>query len=108
MISMVCLPTAALLPTVTPMRLTGFEAVWPSLRPELAKACLASKMFLDWSTVTAPYRFRRSEEHTSELQSLMRISYAVFCLKKKTEELNPYHYSDNNKQYTSTYNSHSL
>src|SRR3546814_3485163 len=28
--------------------------------------------------------FRRSEEHTSELQSLMRISYAVFCLKKKT------------------------
>src|SRR3546814_4339934 len=29
---------------------------------------------------------RRSEEHTSELQSLMRISYAVFCLKKKTEK----------------------
>src|SRR3546814_3831572 len=28
-------------------------------------------------------RFVRSEEHTSELQSLMRISYAVFCLKKK-------------------------
>src|SRR3546814_6860344 len=30
---------------------------------------------------------RRSEEHTSELQSLMRISYAVFCLKKKKEKL---------------------
>src|SRR3546814_6350586 len=29
---------------------------------------------------------KRSEEHTSELQSLMRISYAVFCLKKKTEK----------------------
>src|SRR3546814_1031926 len=29
---------------------------------------------------------RRSEEHTSELQSLMRISYAVFCLKKKKEQ----------------------
>src|SRR3546814_8259104 len=29
----------------------------------------------------------RSEEHTSELQSLMRISYAVFCLKKKTNKL---------------------
>src|SRR3546814_3176146 len=28
---------------------------------------------------------KRSEEHTSELQSLMRISYAVFCLKKKTK-----------------------
>src|SRR3546814_5296228 len=30
-------------------------------------------------------RAGRSEEHTSELQSLMRISYAVFCLKKKTK-----------------------
>src|SRR3546814_3888211 len=30
---------------------------------------------------------RRSEEHTSELQSLMRISYAVFCLKKKKTEI---------------------
>src|SRR3546814_7837205 len=30
----------------------------------------------------------RSEEHTSELQSLMRISYAVFCLKKKTNTIN--------------------
>src|SRR3546814_3358076 len=30
----------------------------------------------------------RSEEHTSELQSLMRISYAVFCLKKKTKQTN--------------------
>src|SRR3546814_9844383 len=29
---------------------------------------------------------RRSEEHTSELQSLMRISYAVFCLKKKNKQ----------------------
>src|SRR3546814_5581215 len=32
----------------------------------------------------AAVRYKRSEEHTSELQSLMRISYAVFCLKKKT------------------------
>src|SRR3546814_5039019 len=31
---------------------------------------------------------RRSEEHTSELQSLMRISYAVFCLKKKHRKIN--------------------
>src|SRR3546814_9996402 len=30
---------------------------------------------------------QRSEEHTSELQSLMRISYAVFCLKKKTVQI---------------------
>src|SRR3546814_3386725 len=33
----------------------------------------------------AHQRVRRSEEHTSELQSLMRISYAVFCLKKKNK-----------------------
>src|SRR3546814_9129086 len=32
---------------------------------------------------------RRSEEHTSELQSLMRISYAVFCLKKKNRHNKP-------------------
>src|SRR3546814_4698898 len=31
-------------------------------------------------------KIQRSEEHTSELQSLMRISYAVFCLKKKTNK----------------------
>src|SRR3546814_7445009 len=33
----------------------------------------------------------RSEEHTSELQSLMRISYAVFCLKQKTTKKQTYH-----------------
>src|SRR3546814_2569880 len=35
-----------------------------------------------------PRRAQRSEEHTSELQSLMRISYAVFCLKKKKKNSN--------------------
>src|SRR3546814_6509966 len=38
----------------------------------------------------------RSEEHTSELQSLMRISYAVFCLKKKQK-------TDTDRQYRSTH-----
>src|SRR3546814_4503900 len=37
--------------------------------------------------VTRQERQDRSEEHTSELQSLMRISYAVFCLKKKKTKL---------------------
>src|SRR3546814_6477450 len=36
-------------------------------------------------------RCERSEEHTSELQSLMRLSYAVFCLKKKRHERPPPH-----------------
>src|SRR3546814_972469 len=39
----------------------------------------------------------RSEEHTSELQSLMRISYAVFCLKKKTK------HTTHNEQQQQTY-----
>src|SRR3546814_7029979 len=40
--------------------------------------------------LTAPFHpyLPRSEEHTSELQSLMRISYAVFCLKKKQNTIN--------------------
>src|SRR3546814_4925874 len=39
----------------------------------------------------------RSEEHTSELQSLMRISYAVFCLKKKTKKQHTQHQSEHIK-----------
>src|SRR3546814_9025146 len=48
----------------------------------------------------------RSEEHTSELQSLMRISYAVFCLKKKTKtkpKLIPINYANKKKQDTRIY-----
>src|SRR3546814_3978715 len=39
----------------------------------------------------------RSEEHTSELQSLMRISYAVFCLKKKKTQYTQYTHQQNTK-----------
>src|SRR3546814_3673440 len=38
-----------------------------------------------WCRTIGPSMNPRSEEHTSELQSLMRIAYAVFCLQKKTE-----------------------
>src|SRR3546814_2852742 len=53
--------------------------------------------------------YRRSEEHTSELQSLMRISYAVFCLKKKnTDKTNivykSIYYSSNSKTYILNFN----
>src|SRR3546814_7527144 len=41
--------------------------------------------------------FRRSEEHTSELQSLMRISYAVICLKKKNKKQIPKHKQNKHK-----------
>src|SRR3546814_2106034 len=45
----------------------------------------------------ASLAWSRSEEHTSELQSLMRISYAVFCLKKKKQPTHLIHTSDNYK-----------
>src|SRR3546814_6012099 len=54
---------------------------------EAAKACLgAIDIAVINAAIPASALADRSEEHTSELQSLMRISYAVFCLKKKTEE----------------------
>src|SRR3546814_9565310 len=40
----------------------------------------------NWRSGSLDKRRGRSEEHTSELQSLMRKSYAVFCLKKKTQK----------------------
>src|SRR3546814_16180282 len=54
--------------------------------PSLARA-RTSITFRPSTTGTADEK-KRSEEHTSELQSLMRISYAVFCLKKKKNQLN--------------------
>src|SRR3546814_7917455 len=49
----------------------------------------------------------RSEEHTSELQSLMRISYAVFCLKKKNTTKNIKTYlHHNNQNYNTTIINH--
>src|SRR3546814_8434375 len=66
------------------------------LRPGLATGIFApfpefslsrKESNLDWSLSDQYYLdSRRSEEHTSELQSLMRNSYAVFCLKKKKEQ----------------------
>src|SRR3546814_7003148 len=45
----------------------------------------------------------RSEEHTSELQSLMRISYAVFCLKKKTKNNKQHKHRNNTDKPLHTY-----
>src|SRR3546814_4732729 len=57
---------------------------WQSRIPPLqALSTSAGKVALPSRTDQS----RRSEEHTSELQSLMRISYAVFCLKKKNKQI---------------------
>src|SRR3546814_10321639 len=73
--------------------------VGPRDRP-LPGADDGDRRALDWLTGFSRHRprdaaagrrlLRRSEEHTSELQSLMRISYAVFCLKKKKRTTNIY------------------
>src|SRR3546814_3425159 len=79
-----------------PRRLVGIRVVWSP-----TAAFRAGRL----SLVTKPHHVPadpRSEEHTSELQSLMRISYAVFCLKTKK----PHQYKDysttrtNSKTYT--------
>src|SRR3546814_10471599 len=49
--------------------------------PQVIRDLNDLRSFLTGSAISVP--LERSEEHTSELQSLMRISYAVFCLKKK-------------------------
>src|SRR3546814_2974936 len=60
--------------------LRGFRRVFPDLGTPIDRVQIARTLDRPWLEV------RRSEEHTSELQSLMRISYAVFCLTKKTKD----------------------
>src|SRR3546814_1242247 len=62
-------------------------------RPTVGNAAAATLYGIDVDFTARPTRELtlnggRSEEHTSELQSLMRISYAVFCLKKKNQSTN--------------------
>src|SRR3546814_3152205 len=60
----------------------------------MISACMLSGIF----GVMVPLILKRSEEHTSELQSLMRISYAVFCLKTKKNERHKKHKSTPHNQ----------
>src|SRR3546814_8219441 len=70
--------------------ISGIEGFWSYTNeltvsvPRRAPAILPSVPGGSLLSLQPPGR-RRSEEHTSELQSLMRISYAVFCLKKKNK-----------------------
>src|SRR3546814_10746631 len=59
------------------------------------RICGADRHRFGYPGGAAPHR---SEEHTSELQSLMRISYAVFCLKKKKIKEQEQNYTISNKQ----------
>src|SRR3546814_7735036 len=76
--------TDTLFPYTTLFRSHGLRK---SAQPgKTAGLCDVNVGVVAWSLIPVVGRQRRaqrSEEHTSELQSLMRISYAVFCLKKK-------------------------
>src|SRR3546814_4129346 len=63
------------------------DRVARQVRPVPARASAGASLAVPPAplpSILLPPPHPRSEEHTSELQSLMRISYAVFCLKKKT------------------------
>src|SRR3546814_6120617 len=60
-------------------------------RNRTARRCLSATLRSTRFRNLQRLRATRSEEHTSELQSLMRISYAVFCLKKKKKHYHQYH-----------------
>src|SRR3546814_10758865 len=76
----------------------GFRTELIAMYAGIAASGEMHMLSYDYLLATGPHRFQalalplsedgssRSEEHTSELQSLMRISYAVFCLKKKTKQ----------------------
>src|SRR3546814_8940293 len=72
----------------SPCDVVGRQCSWPPSPwtwPCSTSSGLASRTS---TTSMSKCRSLRSEEHTSELQSIMRISYAVFCLKKKTRQKN--------------------
>src|SRR3546814_2257888 len=63
----------------------GFEIAFPFDQTDFIKLSIEEVVKTLFEAIILVVR---SEEHTSELQSLMRISYAVFCLKKKNEHKN--------------------
>src|SRR3546814_10772070 len=93
--------TDTLFPYTTLFRSSASAFCTPLTTSVLAIAAPGSKSF-DHVPIGAKFATRsRSEEHTSELQSLMRISYAVFCLKKKNKKKKIQHNSK--KTETQTY-----
>src|SRR3546814_9227066 len=71
----------------------------PTAAPCHCREALSISGAMETSGAATPVGDTRSEEHTSELQSLMRISYAVFCLKKKQKKPKHLHLS----QHTTTH-----
>src|SRR3546814_5842567 len=87
-----------------PPRSTRTDTLFPyttlfrSLRRRRSRSSAARRCATAPGWCPAPRRSTRSEEHTSELQSLMRISYAVFCLKKKIKQQQQEKQTESNTQ----------
>src|SRR3546814_3793797 len=91
-----CASLSLILASPTPVERLGRVFVSRNPGPvSVTVICTLSPASRAWTTISAPSSLGvtayliafRSEEHTSELQSLMRISYAAFCLKKQINEL---------------------
>src|SRR3546814_10119062 len=86
MVAAVTRMTSGLSPTTLDKALTDWShhfAFSPGKSPQLDGQAGGKYAPLFEHLIRSAHQRDRSEEHTSELQSLMRISYAVFCLKKK-------------------------
>src|SRR3546814_3812473 len=79
--------TDTLLPYTTLFRSSLKWVFWALVQPPNSSSIVNRLIFGNCLAYLAA-ALGRSEEHTSELQSLMRISYAVFCLKKKNKNNN--------------------
>src|SRR3546814_5935838 len=79
-------------------RIGGAAAHRPRLRDADARNVLDRRMVQHFAPLVG-HHVGRSEEHTSELQSLMRISYAVFCLKQNNDDNNQDITSDISRRY---------
>src|SRR3546814_4477201 len=77
-------------------RSARFDRMRKSVRPPVQTDQRRIAAIADGLDLRPAFEDQRSEEHTSELQSLMRISYAVFCLKTKPLQMTPLFISTDN------------
>src|SRR3546814_7658049 len=87
-----CAAAALRLRVAIPVALAGLAyAIWTLWGAGIGVSAMSLILMVAGLPLYIWTRWSRSEEHTSELQSLLRISYAVFCLKKKKKIINSTH-----------------